>query len=111
MQAPNLDHVVTINRLTGAENAYHEHDGSFAPYVTVRASCQDASAGESWRSAEVGAQIDAHFIVRSSPETATITPRDTLTLEDGKTYNITGIRELERNRWLEIHGSARPDRA
>lgn len=106
----NLDHVITINRLTGAANTYNEKAATFAPYITIRSSRQDASAGESWRSAEVGAQIDAHFVVRNSPETETITAKDTLTLEDGKTYNIVGIRELDRNRWFEIHASARPDK-
>lgn len=109
-KTPNLDHVVTINRLTGVANAYNEQTLAFAPFITIRSSRQDATAGESWRSAEVGAQIDAHFVIRHSPETETITAKDTLTLEDGKTYNIVGVRELERNKWIEIHASARPDK-
>ncbi len=105
-----LDHRITINRLVPVVNSYNETTPAFLPYVTIWATRQDATAGEQWRAAEVGAQIDCHFKVRYSPETATITPKDTLTLEDGKTYNIVGVRETERNAWLEIDGVTRADK-
>lgn len=110
MKPANLDHRITINRLVAAVNSYNEQTESFAEFQTLWASRQDATAGELWRAAEVGAQIDCHFVVRFSPETATITAKDTLTVEDGKTYNITGVREIERNRWIEIDAVTRPDK-
>lgn len=110
MSEYNLDHRILINRLVPQTNSYNEQVEVFADYITIYASRKDATAGEMWRAAEVGAQIDCHFVVRYSPETATITAKDTLTLENGKTYNITGVRELERNEFIEIHAVTRPDK-
>jgi SPP1 family predicted phage head-tail adaptor len=106
----NLDHRITINRLVPGANSYNEQIETFAVFTSLWASRQDATAGELWRAAEVGAQIDCHFVVRFSPEAATITAKDTITIEGGKTYNITGVRELARNEWLEIHAVTRPDK-
>ncbi len=105
-----LDERLTVLRSTQTTNAYNEPVDVFAVYATVWAHRIDASAGESYRAQEVGAQVSAHFQVRYSPETATITPRDHLRLENGLTYDITGVRELARNQWLELHAVARQDR-
>ena len=107
-----LDHRLTILRAVYTTNTYNEPIETWTDYVTVWAKRTDATAGEGVRAAEVGAKITAHFMVRYSPEAATITPKDRLLLEDGSnglTYDITGVRELERNHWLEIHGVARAD--
>lgn len=105
-----LDHRITINRLVETVNAYNETAPVFEPFAVLWAGRQDATAGEQWRAAEVGAAIDCHFKIRYSPESATITPKDTVTLEDGKTYNIVGVRELDRNKWIELHAVTRPDK-
>lgn len=105
-----LDHRISINRGTETRNDFNEVVLVWAVLVTVWARRADATANEAWRAAEVGAQIEAHYTVRYSPETASITPKDTVTLEDGKTYNIFGVTETERNRWLEIHCIARADK-
>jgi len=106
----NLDHRITINRLVSQLNSYNEQVEVFTEFATLYAARKDATAGEGWRAAEVGAQIDCHFVVRFSPDTVTITAKDTVTIEGGKTYNITGVRELARNEWLEIHAVTRPDK-
>jgi len=107
-----LDHRLTILRAVYTANAYNEPIEAWTTYATVWAKRSDATAGETVRAAEVGAKITAHFMVRYSPEMAAVTPKDRLSLEDGSnglTYDITGVRELERNHWLEIHGVARTD--
>lgn len=106
----DLDHRLAILRYTeGAAGPFNEPVVTYPLFVTVWAKRTDASAGEAHRAQEVGAEITAHFAVRYSPETATITPKDRLQLEGGLTYNVTGITELKRNQWLEIHAAARTD--
>lgn len=104
-----MDHRLTVLRAAVTVSAYNEPVSAYAAYVTVWARRIDASMGETVRAAEVGASITAHFVVRYSPQVATITPKDRLQLEDGLTYDITGVRELARNQWLEIHATARAD--
>lgn len=108
--AGRLDERLTVLRSTQTFNDYNEPVDAWSTYVALWAERIDASAGEGYRAKEVGAQITAHFRVRYSPQTATITPRDRLQREGGLVYDITGVRELERNHWLEIHAVARADR-
>jgi SPP1 family predicted phage head-tail adaptor len=105
-----LDHRVTVLRAVATVSDYNEPVETFSSYITVWMRRIDVSMGETVRAAEVGADITAHFVVRYSPEVATVTPKDRLQLEDGLLYDITGVRELARNQWLEIHAVARADR-
>jgi len=109
MHAGELDHVITIQRAVTTPNAYNEPVLTFTAYATLRAKRTDASTGEQTRAAQVGAQISTWFMVRYSPESVTINPKDRLQIEGGLTYEITGVREVERNRWLEISAVARND--
>jgi head-tail adaptor len=107
----DLDHRLEILRETETgRTAFNEPIITFPVFVTVWSKRIDASSGEAHRAKEVDAQITAHFVVRYSPETATINPKDRVRLEGGATYNITGVRELRRNEWLEIHAVARADK-
>lgn len=107
----NLDHRITINRIqSSTSSVFNEPVDTFEPYITIWAERKDASAREAYRAQEVGAEITARFKVRYSDETATVTAKDTLTLEGGSTYNITGVRETERNKWLEIDCTVRADK-
>jgi SPP1 family predicted phage head-tail adaptor len=103
-----LDEQLTFQRATLAANAYNELVETWADYATVRAGHVDATFGETIRAAEVSAKITMHFTVRYSPESSTVTPKDRIIFE-GKTFDIVGIRELERNHWLEVHAVARTD--
>lgn len=104
-----MDHRITIQRATLTANEYNEPIESWSDYITVWAKRIDVSAGEAIRAAAVSASISAHFVIRYSPESATITPKDRVYLEGGDTYDITGVRELERNKTLELHVVARAD--
>lgn len=98
----NLDHRIGILRLTDTKNDYNETTQDYETYIIVWAQRRDVSAGESYKAAQVNSEISVRFTVRYSSETATITPKDRIVLENGFTYNITGKREIERNKWLEI---------
>jgi SPP1 family predicted phage head-tail adaptor len=104
-----LDHRIEVQRLTGTVNAYNETEETYTHYAHAWARRTDASAGEGYRAKEVGGDVTAHFAVRYSPEMASVTPKDRLILEGGRVHNITGVRELARNQWLEIHGVARAE--
>ena len=108
--AGRLDHRLTILRGTATASAYNEQVLTFSTYATVWASRRDASAGESYKADAVEAKITARFAVRFSPETATITPKDRVQVEGGLTYDVTKVREVARNKWLEIDAVARADR-
>jgi SPP1 family predicted phage head-tail adaptor len=109
MHAGEFDHRINILRAVMTTNIYNESIPSWSVYASLWAKRIDASAGESIRAAQVSAEITAHYVIRYSPEAATITANDRVTLEDGLTYDITGVRELQRNAYLELHVVARAD--
>lgn len=74
----------------------------------VPAEKRDVSDAERMRASEVQAHITTRFQVRWSGFTAGITPKDRLICE-GRTYEISGIKELGRRRMLEITAAARLD--
>lgn len=110
MIAARLDRRVQFRRsalsddgFTSGAEAWADHGG------TISAQRNDISDGERWRAGEVGASITARFTVRSSGFTRAITPKDRL-ICDGREYDIVGIKEIGRNRFLEITAAARADR-
>ncbi len=105
----NLDHRITIERAVMTTGPFNELVPTWGEYITVSASRWDSSASESLRAAEVAAKLDCRFTVRYSIETATVTAKDRVTLENGPTFDIVGIRETQRNEWLEIDCVTRPD--
>jgi head-tail adaptor len=68
----------------------------------------DVSDAERFRAQEVAAHITARFRVPASALTIGITPKDRLVCR-GRTYDISGIKEVERDRELEITAAARTD--
>lgn len=112
LQGGELDRRITILRDVGTTaSAYNEHVENFQDLVTIAARRRDVSDGEAYRSAEVGAQLTARFIVRWSTVTESITPLDRLRFR-GKVYNITGVKEVieTRNQWREISAIMRADK-
>jgi SPP1 family predicted phage head-tail adaptor len=108
--AGELDRQITIQRVTTTPNGFNERIETWSDLAAVSARRRDASATESYRAQEVGAQITAHFTVRWSSQTADVNPRDRLTF-DGRIYNITAVRDVGRNHWREIDAVARADEA
>jgi SPP1 family predicted phage head-tail adaptor len=101
---------ITIQRATITYNEFNEaiEDWSDPDLATVWAKRMDASAGESYRAQEVGAQITMRFTVLRTSEIADVNPKDRISY-DGRTFNITAVREVKRNRWLEIDAVARAE--
>jgi hypothetical protein len=60
-----------------------------------------------YRAQQVKAEITARFTVRHSSITANTTPKDQIVLQ-GRTYNITAVRPLDRNHCIEIDAVRKP---
>lgn len=74
------------------------------------ASKADISDGERWRAGEVQAHVTARFVVRSSEFARGVTPAWRMVCE-GREYDIFGVKELDRRRFIEITAAARNDGA
>jgi SPP1 family predicted phage head-tail adaptor len=110
MTAGRLDRRLTIRRATPAANRFNEPVLIWSDLVTVWAGRRDASANESYRAQEVGAEITTRFTVRWSAAIADVNPRDRVRV-DGRDYDITAVRDVDRRRWREIDAVARADTA
>ena len=103
----NFDRRIMIQRASVERNGFNEAVETWATLVTVWAHFADVSAAESLRAQEVAAQLDSRFTVRRyTTTTATVTTSDRISFE-GKVYNIVGVREKERGRYIEIDAAAR----
>lgn len=105
--AKTLDRRITLQRAQVVRNEFNEHVEAWEDLATVFANRRDASAGESYRAQEVGAQITTTFTIRYSSTVADLNPRDRI-IYAGVVHEITGVRETERNRWLEVSCVAKP---
>ncbi len=103
-----LDRRITIQRATVARNSFNEPIETWGTLATVWANKADASASEAYRAQEVGAQITARFTIRWSGTVSDVNPRDRISF-GSRTYDITGTREKQRGRWIEIDAVARND--
>jgi SPP1 family predicted phage head-tail adaptor len=99
---------VTLQRATVTRNEFNEEIETWATLAIIWARRDDVSAAESFRAQEVGAQLTTRFRIRYSATVATLNPRDRL-IYAGKLYNITGVREKQRKRLLEVDCVARTD--
>ena len=108
MRAGELDRRLTIRRATYAPNSFNEPVATWSDLVTVWAGKRDASASESYRAQEVGAQISVRFTIRWSSQVADVNPRDRVVCE-GREYDITAVRDVGRRDWREIDGVARAE--
>ena len=105
----DLDREVQFLRRGAGDDGFTSDAGDFAAHGDpVRARRMDVSDGERWRAGEVASSVMARFRVRWSPFIAGITPKDRLTSE-GLEFDIVGLKEIERRKWIEITGSARLD--
>jgi SPP1 family predicted phage head-tail adaptor len=106
--AGDLDVRITIRRATTAANAFNELIETWGDLVTVWAKRIDASAAESYRAQEVGAEITTRFIIRWSSDVDDVNPKDRVAFA-GREYNITAVRNVGRNEWREIDAVARAE--
>lgn len=108
--AGGLDRRITIQRATVTYNEFNDPIETWGDLTTVWAKRRDASATESYRAQEVGAQITTRFTIRWSTTVESVTPTDRISF-DGRLYNITAVRDVGRNQWREVDAVARADEA
>jgi SPP1 family predicted phage head-tail adaptor len=104
----SLNRRVTFQRATVTFDSYGGEVETWATLASVYTHRRDASAGESYKAQEVGGQLSIRFTIRYSSLVADLNPRDRA-LYDGAVYNITGVRETQRNRWMEVDAVIQPD--
>lgn len=103
--AGKLDRRIQFRRFTLVDDGFGKVE-QFADHGDpVSASKTDVSDGERMRAGEVSAVLTARFEVRSSTFTRNLTAKDALTYR-GTTYAIFGIKEVGRNKRLEITAGA-----
>lgn len=112
LNGAKLDHRVTrqVRSLTTTGATHNEQIEEFTAGESFWAARKDATVGERARASEIAAGIQVFFTLRYSPESAAIVPQDRLSLEGGLTYDVIGIRELQRNKWLEVQCGTRTDK-
>lgn len=106
--AGDLDVRITIRRATTAANAFNELIETWSDLATVWAKRVDASAAESYRAQEVGAEMTTRFTIRWSSDVDDVDPKDRVAFA-GREYNITAVRNVGRNEWREIDAVARAE--
>jgi head-tail adaptor len=104
-----LDRSVQFLRAVPLDTGVTEEE-EFSNHGGLRfASKKDVSDSERLRAGELSSLLTCRFVVRYTPFTADITPRDRVACE-GKVYEITGIKEVgDRRSFLEITAAVRND--
>lgn len=99
--AGRLDRRVTVRRYTTTTNALNEEIKSWSDYVTFWAGREDVRDAERRQGGDFGAFLESRFVLRWNTLSSTITPKDRLN-HDGSDWEIVGVKELQRRRWIEI---------
>lgn len=108
MEAGALDRRVRIHRRNGAINAFGEQAETWLDLGAVWASRRDVSDAERMAAAELGGAVTTRFRVRYSSLTSQIGARDRL-VSEGRTYEVTGVKEIGRREGVEITAVARTE--
>lgn len=106
--AGRYDRRVLLERIVTTRDAFNENEKNWTDLATVWASKVDVSDAERIRNAEVGATITTRFRIRWSTDVADLSALDRLKCE-GRTYEISGVKEIGRREELEITAAARND--
>lgn len=104
----DMNRRATFQRATVTFNDFGEEVETWGTLATVWLNKRDVSAAESFRAQEVGAQLSKRFRIRYSSQVANLNARDRM-IYDGAVHEIIGVREMKRNRWLEVDTVMRPD--
>lgn len=108
MENEKLDRWITVQRATISRDAFNEPIQIWGDLATVPAAKEDVRDAERVAAQEVGADITTRFRVRWSEVMATVNPKDRIVCE-GFTYNVTGAKEIQRRRGIELTAVARND--
>ena len=103
-----LDRLISIERLTeGALNAFNEPSETWAELCKEWASKKDVSDAEKINAGQTFSTRIARFVVRSNTNTRTVTTDDRIVY--GGTWGVVGVKEIDRNRFIEITAQMRRD--
>lgn len=108
MRAGALDRRIQFRRAALADDGIGQAEVFADLGDMVWASKADVSDGERLRAGQVEASLTTRFVVRWSPFTAALTPKDRLRCE-GRDYDILWIKEIGRREGLELSARARAD--
>lgn len=100
----DLDRRITIERAAiVGDDGFGNPVYDWQPLAIVAASRVDISDAERAAYGGISATLRTRFVVRDGGAAGTVNPADRLSY-DGKTWNITGVKETRdgRNRFLEI---------
>lgn len=103
-----MDRRIAIQRATRAADAFNEPVETWSDHLSVWAAKKDISDRERLQAAEIGATITTRFTIRWSQAASGVTPKDRIQ-HDGRSYDIHGIKEIGRRRFLEITAAARAE--
>lgn len=112
MSAGKMDRKIRLLRFgvgSPATNEFNEPVGAWGELAAVWAEYTPVSDGERWRAGEVMAQITARFRIYWSSAVSDLNPKDRLEF-DGDTFEIHGVKEVGRRKYLEITAAARLDK-
>lgn len=111
IRAGELDRLVTIKRpQAGQPNAINEVIDGWTDVGPLWAKKTPVNDTERARASEQGAVVTDRFLIRWSSDVAALDPRWLLTF-DGRTYDISGVKEIGRREGLEITAAARGETA
>lgn len=112
MRASKLDRRITIQRAEISKDDFNNDVyGPWSDFVRVYASREELRDAERVSSMEVNAHIDTRFQVRWTSKISEVTPgKEFQLICEGRTYRITGIKELGRRVGREISATTRLDK-
>lgn len=109
MESAKLDRRLTLQRFTSTQDpGSGENIETWGDIATVWASVNPVSDVERVKAAEVSAEITTRFRIRYDSSWSDLNPRDRLVFE-GRTFDIWGVKELQRRQGLEITAAARAE--
>lgn len=103
MRAGKLDKEISVGRRTDVVDEYGTPRPTWTPLATLRAEVLQQSAREFFANGAASTETLAVFKTRF---VAGLTSSDQITY-DGKTYDITEVKEIGRRRGLELHAVSR----
>ncbi len=113
MDASKLDRPITLQRAVETFNDINEPVMTWATFGkarimanrTYKNATETLGAGQ-----QVQATLLSRYIIRWARDIADLNPKDRFADHiDGRLYEITGVYELGRQKWFEIHSVAMAD--
>ena len=103
MSSGRFTRKIQLQRATKTRDARNAPVLTWSNLIQMWAERTDVSAGERSRAQEVGADVTTRFVIRHNATVDNLSATDRI-VYDGKTYNITGVREVanRRDRLIEI---------